>query len=177
LLSPPGRAGVGIAAMNGSMDTRRRVRYALGYMGLGLFAEARAELKGVAEQEAWLPTVRSAQVDYHIARRQWKKTVAVAALLAGDHPQVENAWIGWAYALRELQRIDEARTVLLEAERHHGKHSAVLHYNLACYDALLGALASARARLERACRLDPGFKAVAQNDPDLQALRAAGGRA
>ena len=82
----------------------------------------------------------------------------------------ESGWIGWAYALRELNRVEEARAVLLDAEKYHGTNSAVLHYNLACYDALLGALKNARARLEKACRMDAQFKITAREDPDLVAL-------
>lgn len=84
---------------------------------------------------------------------------------------MENSWIGWAYALRELEQVEEAREVLLKAEIRHGKASAVLHYNLACYDSLLGELASARARLATACRMDGRFKQAAKDDPDLRALR------
>jgi hypothetical protein len=49
----------------------------------------------------------------------------------------------------------------------------VLHYNLACYDSLLGELAGARKRLATACKMDGQFRAAAQDDPDLAALRAA----
>jgi tetratricopeptide (TPR) repeat protein len=159
--------------MSGTRATQLRVEYARGYLGLALFAEAAAELERIAADEQGLPAVRSMRLDLHLAKKQWKKAVVVAADLAQAHPAWENAWIGWAYALRELKRVEEARTVLMAAERHHGKTSAVLHYNLACYDSLLGALKSARVRLAKACRIDAQFKAAAREDPDLAALRAA----
>lgn len=160
--------------MKASQETRRRVEYALGYIGLGMFAEAGVELDGIAAEEQLLPIVRSTRVDGCLAAKQWKRAVVVAGELARAHPEVETAWIGWAYALRELGRVEEARAVLVAAEPHHGKTSAVLHYNLACYDSLLGALPSAKLRLGRACRMDPQFRAAAKEDPDLAALRAAG---
>lgn len=160
--------------MTTSRNTRWRVEYALGYIGLGMFDAAVAELDGIAAEEQLLPVVRSVRVDQHLAAKQWKKAVVAAGELARAHPEEENAWIGWAYALRELQRVEEARTVLLEAEAFHGKTSAVLHYNLACYDSLLGALKSAKTRLAKACRMDEQFKAAAREDPDLVALRGAG---
>ena len=52
----------------------------------------------------------------------------------------------------------------------HGKKSAVLHFNLACYHAPLGELEKARERLGRACKLEPKFKKEALADPDLAAL-------
>lgn len=160
--------------MTASRDTRRRVEYALGYIALGMFAEARAELDGIAGEEWMLPVVRSTRVDYHLAAKEWKKAVTVASELARAQPEVENAWIGWAFALRELGLVREARDVLLEAEELHGKTCAVLHYNLACYDSLLGALKSAERRLKRACKMDQQFKLAAREDPDLVALREAG---
>jgi Flp pilus assembly protein TadD len=151
--------------------TRRRVRHAVGYIGLSMWRHAWAELKAIDAADRTLPLVRSATVDYHMGRRQWARVVTVARRLAREHPVVENAWIGWAYALRELQRIEEARRVLLGAEPHH-RDSAVLHYNLACYESLLGDLPAARSRLDRACRIDAQFKEAAETDPDLAALRA-----
>ena len=159
--------------MKAGKETRRRVDYALGYIGLAMFAQAAAELEAIAAADQAGPLVRSVRVDYHLARRQWKKAVTVAGELARAYPETENAWIGWAYALRELNRVKEARAVLVAGEPHHGRTSAVLHYNLACYDSLLGALGSAKRRLAQACRMDPQFKAAAREDPDLVALRAA----
>ncbi|MCX6950992.1 MAG: hypothetical protein NTV51_02220 [Verrucomicrobia bacterium] len=153
-------------------ETARRVEYALGYIGLGMFDDAASELEAIAASDQLLPVVRSVRVDFHLAQKQWTKTIVIARELARAHPDVENAWIGWAYALRELNHVAEAKAVLREAEAHHGETSAVLHYNLACYDSLLGALESAKARLARACRMDPQFKLAAREDPDLAALRA-----
>jgi lipoprotein NlpI len=85
-------------------------------------------------------------------------------------PDYENGWIYQAYGLRELNRIEEAKALLLAAESRHGK-SGVLNYNLACYHCLLGEMADARARLRRACRLDPHWKTAALDDPDLKAMR------
>ena len=159
--------------MHGSSITRRRIRHALGYVGLEMFEAARAELAAVSAAEQSLPAVRAAQIDLHMATKEWPAVVEIGRALARQHPECENAWIGWAYALRELQQVTDARDVLLEAESHHGDTSAVLHYNLACYDALLGAIASARTRLARACRMDERFKEASEDDPDLHALREA----
>jgi predicted Zn-dependent protease len=162
--------------MNGSHLTRRHVRHALGYIGLEMFPAAEAELDAVPAAEQSLPVVRSVRVDLCMAAKQWPAAVREGSELTRDHPECENAWIGWAYALRELQCVSEARQVLLAAEKHHGGTSAVLHYNLACYDSLLGDIASARRRLATACRMDKAFKAASEDDPDLAALREAEAR-
>jgi len=166
-----GAARLAFNLMPAHRGIRRRVSYALGYIGLGMFAEAELELEALDPADQELPEVASVRVDLHLAARQWRAAIAVASNLAWRHPECESSWIGWAYALRELNQVEEARVVLLSAEVHHGKVSAVLHYNLACYDALLGSLESARQRLARACKLDARFKEAARDDPDLKALR------
>ena len=161
--------------MTPSRDTLRRAEYARGYLALEMYPHARAELAGIARVEQRLPAVWTWRVDDHLARRQWRRTVAVAGALARAHPEVEQGWIGWAFALRELGRVSEAHAVLVRAERHHGATSAVLHYNLACYLALLGELPGARLRLATAVDMDKQFEAAAREDPDLTALREADG--
>lgn len=156
--------------MSDDLSTRRRVRYARGYLGLDMLREARAELEAIPRSGQAHPEVLAVRVDFHMAAREWETVIEVARRLAERYPENEHAWIGWAYALREVNRIEEARSVLLEAEAHHGGTSAVLHYNLACYDALLGALKSARARFAKACRMEKRFKEEGRRDPDLRAL-------
>lgn len=160
--------------MSPDLSTRRHVSYARGYLGLEMLREAAGELDAIPRSEQSRPEVLSVRVDLHMAARQWPRVIDAGRRLAESYPENEHAWIGWAYALREVSRIDEARTVLLEAEAHHGRTSAVLHYNLACYDALLGDLKSARARFAKACRMDKRFKDEGRLDPDLKALWATG---
>lgn len=153
-----------------SASTRRRISHARGYLGLEMLRQAGAELAAIPAEDQELPDVLAVRIDLHLATREWEPAVAAGRRLAETYPENEHAWIGWAYALRELNRVEEARAVLLEAEPRHGRESAVLHYNLACYDALLGDVASARERLAHACRLDKRFKVESRRDPDLAAL-------
>lgn len=155
------------------LPTARRLRHVLGYVGLEMFPEAAAELDAIPACDQARPEVRAARVELHMAAGQWNQVVVVAELLARSNPELAPAWIGWAYALRELNRVAEARAVLLEAEPRHGQTSAVLHYNLACYESLLGDLAGARHRLTVACAMDKLLEADAAADPDLRALRNA----
>jgi hypothetical protein len=104
--------------------------------------------------------------------KEWDLLVVVAREVARTDPQQERAWIGWACGLRRLGMVATAREVLLDGEVHHGARSAQLHYNLACCNCLLGDLEAARMRLGRACKLcGRHLKALAQDEPDLQALR------
>ncbi|MES2697222.1 MAG: hypothetical protein V4773_27400 [Verrucomicrobiota bacterium] len=133
-------------------------------------AAAAAELDRVKSADAHRLDVLEVRLDLHTQLRAWEQASGVGELLARLFPDYEGGWIGWAYALREMQHITEARAVLLEAEPKHGLKSAVLHFNLACYYALLGDVTVARQRLRRACQLDASFKQAAKDDPDLKSL-------
>lgn len=153
------------------IPVRRRLEYARGYLTLGLASEAKAEMARipVALQEEL--EVQELWVDVLMELKVWKRVVRMARTVTAKKPESERAWIAWAYALRELQQIEEAQEVLLRAEKLHGRKSGVLHYNLACYACLLGDQDEAERRLERACKLDTSWREAALEDPDLKDLR------
>jgi Flp pilus assembly protein TadD len=133
-------------------------------------AEVASELDAIAFEDRLASPVLAIRIELHLAKKQWATVISMGQQLTRQNPHEERGWICWAYALRELQRIEEARTVLLEAEPLHGTTSAVLHYNLACYYCLLGDQSAARTRLARACKMEPEFKNGARMDPDLRDL-------
>jgi Flp pilus assembly protein TadD len=153
------------------IPTRRRLEYASGYLGLGMLPEAAEELDQIAADEKQSPEVLRMWVALYHETKQWQRLAAVAQTWATADPKEEQGWISWAYGLRELERVEEAQTVLLKAEPLHGKSSAVLHYNLACYACLLGEKTIARQRLARAISMDAAFSTRATEDPDLAALK------
>ena len=146
-----------------------RVRFVEGYLGLGLLRQATAELRAIAAPDRKLPAVLAAKADVHLEAKDWDRLITTGRELARRHPGTPQGWIHWAYALRELGRIDQALAVLREAEPLHPK-VGVIHFNLACYHCLLGDLPAAKRRLERACRIKPDWKKTALEDPDLKEL-------
>lgn len=149
--------------------TAVRVRFATGYLGLGMLRAAAAELRGIAHEDRRLPDVLATRADLCLEKRDWKSLVRTAKDLAQRHPGDSRGWIHWAYGLRELDMIQGARDVLLTAKRRH-PDLGVLHFNLACYHCLLGEMPAAKRSLERACRLKPDWKEAALQDQDLAAL-------
>lgn len=136
-----------------------------------MLREAEVELAMIDGEAARSADVLRLRVELYHQSKQWKRLVTAAKALADLAPDEEQGWISWAYALRELERISEAQDVLLSAEPLHGKTSAVLHYNLACYACLLGDRKEAKRRLSVACEMDAAFKIGALEDPDLAAMR------
>lgn len=154
------------------IPTSRRVEYALGYLGLGLHAQAADELAAVGREDCFAPEVMGARVELHLAMKQWKRVVGDARrLLELDQNNVA-AWIALGCALRRTESVGAARDLLLRSERLHGAKHAVIHYNLACYTCLLGDLQAAKAHLAKACTMDSEFKTAARDDPDLRAIAA-----
>jgi tetratricopeptide (TPR) repeat protein len=152
------------------ISTRTHLDYAQGYLGLNLFSEAKAELALIRAEDREAPEVLTLHMELAMASNAWARVIALAKTLSSTRPVEERPWIAWAYALREKQRIDEARDVLLRAESAIADPSALVDYNLACYFALLGEIAEARRRLKRACAREPDWKAEALTDPDLATL-------
>ncbi len=150
--------------------TARRLSYASGYLGLGLYKEAAGELKAIKGEERKTADFLAVQSELLLVTKQWEPLVAVAEEHVLRQCAEPTAWINWAYALRELERVEEAKGVLLQAESIH-PNEGVLHYNLACYYCLLGELKEAKRRLAKACRLDQSWKEAAESDPDLRRLR------
>ena len=74
-----------------------------------------------------------------------------------------------AHAARHAQSIEAAKLILLEAVERIPK-GAVLQYNLACFESLLGEVEVARARLQHAFKLDPDLLLRALEDEDLEAV-------
>ncbi len=153
------------------IPTRRRIEYASGFLALGMVKDAAAELRAVAAADVDTPEVLHLWIALYHETKEWPRLVGVAERLAREAPELEQGWISWAYALRELEEVEAAQTVLREAEPRHGEASAVLHYNLACYACLLGDRDEARRRLATAVEMDADFAESAREDPDLAAMR------
>jgi len=156
--------------MEPSIPASRRREYARGYLALGLTGLAAAELRALGDADLDDPETRSVLIDLEMERKSWPLVIDLARDYCERRPREEKGWISWAYALRELQRVAEARDVLLRAEPLHGKVSPLLHYNLACYFCVLGDHGEARRRLDSAIGMDSDYAELAKDDPDLADL-------
>lgn len=153
-----------------NISTHKRLDYARGYLALGLVNEATLELNNIEEGDLEAIEVRAVRVELHVAAKQWELVLKTAQPLCEISPENEGAWIAWASALRQLQRVKEAEEVLLKAEPLHGGKSAVLHYNLACYACLQGYHMEAEKHLAKACKMDDRLSQQSIDEPDLQGM-------
>lgn len=155
------------------MDLRWRLSHIRGYLGLGMLAEASAELDAIGPPDAGTLEVQALRVAVLHEKRDWRRLRKVAGDLAQRQPEEAGWWVSWAFATRRVAGLDKARDILLEAERIHPAE-ATIQFNLGCYACQVGELDEARRRVRRAIELDDKFRDHAKHDPDLEALRAAG---
>lgn len=160
------------ARMTLSIHTRRQLRYAEGYLTLGLREEAAQALDEIAEAEAEASEVLVLRLALHTERGEWARAARAGKVLCEREPQTAAYWIQGAYAARRDKGLTEAREMLMRGVGLHPRE-AVFHFNLACYEAQLGNLDDARVFLETACGLDESFRELAKTDDDLAPLRQA----
>jgi Tfp pilus assembly protein PilF len=154
------------------MQSKWRLSHAQGYLGLGMVAEAAAELEKIPAPERDEPAALALRIAVLQERCEWPALRALAAEFVRRAPGEPAAWVTWAYATRRADSLAAAEKILLDAERLHPREPTI-QFNLGCYACLRGALAEARRRVDRAIALDKTFAALAATDGDLEPLRAA----
>lgn len=153
-------------------DFDRKLRAAQGYLELGMFDDANAELEEIHPDDRHLPDVLAVRVGICAGLKQWEPMRVAARSLANHQPDEVQWSISLAYATRRAESIDAAKVILLEAVERHPKEP-MLHYNLACYECVLGDVEVAKARLRHAFRIEPRLRLLALDDEDLKAVRPA----
>lgn len=150
-------------------DYERHLLAAQGYLELGMYSDANEELEKIAPEQRYLKEVLAIRVGVYNGMKKWVLMHTVAGKLVGEDPLNPQWLISLAHAARHAQSIEAAKLVLLEAVERIPK-DAVLQYNLACYECLLGVVEVAKARLQHAFKLDHSLKMKALEDEDLQAV-------
>lgn len=156
--------------MSSIEDYQRSLLAADGYRELGLIPEALAELASLPEDLRGHPTVVELRLVTLMQGHSWKEALSAGRELTRIAPEKNTGFIHSAFCLHELGDTESARDFLLGAPK--TLHAEpVFHYNLACYECMLGNLDAARAHLERSFHLDKKFRDYAKTDPDLEGLR------
>ncbi len=148
----------------------KHLSYALGFLELGLTDEAREEIAALAPEYLSRPDALTVRMEIAMAKETWDEVIALAPELIGHDAAQERPWVAWAYALREQERIAEARETLLAGSRLIKDPTPLVAYNLACYACLLGDIPEASRLLAVVIARDKSWREVAREDPDLAPL-------
>ncbi len=148
----------------------RTLLAAQGYSELSMFDDAIAELDTLPKSIVENATVIELRTVILMQARRWKHALIAARALCRAEPEKTSGFIHAAFCLHELGRTADARDVLIGGpETLHSEPT--FHYNLACYECVLGNLALARMHLDKSFELDKKFREFARSDPDLAPLR------
>jgi Flp pilus assembly protein TadD len=146
---------------------------AVGWMELGVLAEADAELNRVSAKRRRHPDVLEVRWRVLAESRQWEQAVLVARTLMERAPDRSSGWLHQAYSLRRASSngLQQAWEALLPAYDKFPREPTIA-YNLSCYACQMRHLDQARTWLQRALKIgdQERIKRMALDDPDLKPL-------
>jgi tetratricopeptide (TPR) repeat protein len=146
---------------------------AIGWLGLGDWREANAELAKITPALRAHPDVLEMRLQIYDKVKQWEPCVDIGNALVKAAPNRSFGWLHRSFALHELYRTQEAADLLKPATYFFPKEW-LIRYNLACYACQLGKRKEAWKWLEFAFDLGHPkiVKLMALDDPDLEPLWA-----
>lgn len=146
---------------------------ASGWLDLGNWQEANAELERICPQNRTHPAVLEVRYEIYASGTRWEACVDIAETIVKLYPESTFGWIRRSYALHELKRSREALAQLLPAADLFPEE-IIIRYNLACYECALGNMSSARAWLVKTFDLAQQqkcfdeYRLMALDDRDLE---------
>ena len=151
------------------------VSAALGWLGLGVAAEAHKELAKISPANLQHPSALEARWQLAVHEKNWEVALQIADAEIRISPADASAWLHRAYALRRVRPggLVAAWGVLSVAAKKF-PDEPVIAYNLACYACQMKDLDRAREWFFRAMRLGgkTELKKMALADEDLKPLWA-----
>ena len=152
-------------------DARHTINAAEGWLLLGDWGSAEAELESLPAELQRDASVLTLRASILMAGKQWQRLVETCGELVRERPEESFGWIHRSFALHELKRTSEAWELLLPAVKHFPKEW-LIRYNLACYAAQLGRLDEAVSLLEESMKLGNAreIAKMAKEDPDLEPI-------
>ena len=153
------------------MDTthHRQLLAAQGYSELGLPELALEELASIPEEDQHDAEIVEVRLAVLMQAQRYQDALAIGRELCTLAPDKTAGYIHLAYCLHELGNTKAARELLLSGPPAL-KAEATYHYNLACYEAVLGNFDDARAHLGVSFAMDKKLREYAHTDPDLAPL-------
>lgn len=143
---------------------------AQGWLGLGNYLEANAELEQISPKMRVHPDVLEIRWEIYAKKKRWQACVDIGNTIMTVDPYRSSGWIRHSFALHELKRTDEAYTHLASVVDDFPDDWHI-PYNLACYCSQLGRIDEAKEWFKKAVAIDD--KTVPRDgidDPDLKPM-------
>ncbi len=143
---------------------------AQGWLELGDYLEADAELESISPRNRIHPDVLEIRWRIYSSAKKWSACLDIASTLLMLAPERSFGWIHRSFALHELNRTQEAFDKLVLAAKEF-PNEWQFPYNLACYCSQLGRLEDAKEWLKKAILIDEEpVENAGIDDPDLKPL-------
>jgi hypothetical protein len=152
------------------MSLERTLLSVQGYIELEMTDEALREIDSISPKDQLREEVLQMRLFVMMRAKQWEEALSVCARLRATSPGCATGYLHGAFCLHEMGRTMEAKQLLIGGPSTL-KHEPTYHYNLGCYDAVLGNLREAARHLETSFGMDKKFREIAKYDPDLKAVR------
>jgi tetratricopeptide (TPR) repeat protein len=152
-----------------SLNDLRHLVATEGYIELGMYQDADAELERIDPFCRDLPQVLALKLCIYGGLQNWELMQTVAQKMAQHDPCNVQWAIFWSLATRQVHSIEAARAILLRALEKNPNEPSI-HYNLSCYESRLHHFKQARRHLARAIQLDGRFRLIALDEHDLEPL-------
>lgn len=149
----------------------RHLTAAQGYLELDMPREALQELHELPDALKSHAEIFQLKLVILMRLREWEQGCELCLEMISRFPSLSVGYIHGAFCLHELGRTAEAKSLLLSGPSSLLRE-ATYHYNLACYEAVLGNVEEAKEYLKTSFSMDHHFRAIAQRDPDLGELAA-----
>ena len=153
------------------MQFEWQLQAACGYAELGMTRESLAELDAISPRYQNRPEVLQLRLHHLMREKKWTLALRVSQKLCRVAPDAGAGFLHAGFCLHELGRTAQAKRLLLRGPAALRKEP-IYHYNMGCYEALLGNLYCAQQHLQISFKMDASFRDLASRDPDLQAVHA-----
>jgi len=123
-------------------------------------------------EERWWPRADSQRLRGEVYRYlgRFDEAVEPLSFVAEQEPEDIGAWLALGWCFKRLGRVDLAIDALEEGLTA-DPTAAILHYNLACYWALLHNTELAVEYLAQAFEIDPLYRDLVSQEPDFDPIR------
>lgn len=129
--------------------------------------ESMAELNAIDDFFQDRPEVLQLRLQNFMQRRRWNQALRISRKLCQIAPQCSTGFLHAGFCLHELGRTAEAKKILMRGPPAL-LNDPIYHYNMGCYNALLGNTHDAQTHLQTSFAMDETFRELARKDPDLQ---------
>ena len=147
----------------------RHLTAAQGYLELDMPREALQELEELPDALKSHAEIFQLKLVILMRLHEWERGYQLCQEIISRFPNLSIGYIHGAFCLHEIGRTSEAKHLLLSGPSSLLRE-ATYHYNLACYEAVLGNLEEAEEYLKTSFSMDHQFREIARRDPDLSTL-------